>query len=223
MFERKKRPSCIVNLFGGRGTGKTTLAAGLFYRMKSSGMRAHLVLDILPGMSQLERGLLATYDVHSRAMRMRALAEDAEFVVTNNPLPNALLARPDTASFEGYLLELFSGFRNVNIFVRGRDEDDAVNGSEEIKNILLSRNIPCVVFGAGFPDPCAKAPERMMNTVLALRDEVGTFGLHRDTLASGVQDISSRVIPFPSPANAKTKEADAPVKTPVFRLARAEA
>lgn len=192
-------------------------------------------MDILPGMNEFEKGMHAMYDVYTRTKNLEALSSVADFVVTNNPLPNALLAVPETVNFEAYLLELFASFRNINIFVRGRGDEDLSNGSADIRHILVSRNIPCVEFAAGFPDPMIKAPERLFNLVLALKNEIFESGLHRDELSkphgvpvSYMPGLASNehseettrertIIPFRQPASRNVPET-----CPTFRLARVE-
>lgn len=179
----------VVNIFGGMGAGKTTLAAGLFYRMKSMDMSAHLLLSPYPNLSSVEQGIAASFDVQSRGMHMRAILDaGTKFVVTNNPVVGALMSPNAEGAFKDYVKELFSSFRNINIFVKGKNPKTVVD-EERVLEMLAENGVNYTVFGAGFPDPEGAAPLRMLKIVSGIETRIsekkqGGFCLGNSCLVS---------------------------------------
>lgn len=139
---RLSREGYVINMFGGRGAGKTTLTAGLFYHLKSLGFIVHMSLDIVPGMSESDKGMYLSYGVTPRVIQYEAVSPAVDYIITNNPLPMCLLAPGRPESFYRYVLDSFGQFRNINIFVQSPPDFARLNGEDEVRELLEKNSIP---------------------------------------------------------------------------------
>jgi hypothetical protein len=131
----------VLNLWSGPGAGKSTTAAGLFFLMKSAGMKCELVTEYAKDKTYEEAwGTIADqwYITGKQQRRLRRLLGQVDWVVTDSPLPVGLLytAAPfNQPWFEGAIWNLFDTFDNVNVFIertkpyqkygRSQSEDEA--------------------------------------------------------------------------------------------------
>ena len=138
------REACVVNIFGGRGTGKTTLTAGLFYHMKSLGHSVFMALDVIPGITETDKGMYLSFGITPRVMQYEAAALTSDYIITNNPLPMSLLAPGRPESFRTYVLDAFNSFRNINVFIKGIEELSVTNGENEVLSMMKESGIPFI-------------------------------------------------------------------------------
>jgi hypothetical protein len=82
----------IINLFAGPGAGKSTLAAGLFYRMKTLHIPCELVVEHAKELTyegaSMENHLAILAE---QERRLRRLDGKVDFVITDSPLPLAMV------------------------------------------------------------------------------------------------------------------------------------
>jgi predicted ATPase len=124
------RETLIVNLFAGPGAGKSTLAAGLFYKLK---MDKQLQVEYIQEYAkdktwQSEAFTLQCqpYITAKQLYRQHRLLGKVDVVITDAPLLHGLIypghyTGPD---FEKWLVTTFHSFWNQNILLV-RDEDPA--------------------------------------------------------------------------------------------------
>jgi tRNA uridine 5-carbamoylmethylation protein Kti12 len=142
----------IINILAGPGAGKSTLAAGLFERMKKQGMQVELVSEYAKDMVYEHRDNILADELYILAKQHRKLLrlkDHVNYVITDSPLLFTLMyAVPDYfKSFEGLVLELWNSFDNINIYLErnqdfiyqpnGRIQKD-VSAAEEIDNKILA-------------------------------------------------------------------------------------
>ena len=148
----------IINLFGGPGSGKSTIAAEVFARMKKLGYAVELVNEVAKDIvhEQHMGYMMAHQDKISAEQNYRQarVCGIYEYVVTDSPILLGIFYTPDGyyPSFQRLVIEKFQSYDNINIYLdrtaeydpRGRyqDEDGANALSQEILNYLKNEGIP---------------------------------------------------------------------------------
>ena len=113
----------IVNLFGGPGSGKSTLRAGLFYEMKLAGYNVEEVTEYAKDMVWEERFNIfqdQIYILGKQNRKLLRLAEKVDWVLTDSPIIMGIAYMVDTPyneTLKQLILEVFNGYDNLNIFV----------------------------------------------------------------------------------------------------------
>lgn len=155
----------LINLYGGPGAGKTTLAAYLFYRLKKSGIRCELVgeaaremiYDRNPGVTAvqlLDNQLLISGLQYERIKRLER--HSMEVLIADSPLRMGLLYAKDLPEYEGLktaIAALEADLpRATSVFVqrkvgvydkesRAQDEEQAIALDEKLWNMLPFQHI----------------------------------------------------------------------------------
>lgn len=159
----------VINLFGGAGTGKSTLGAELFSVLKKKGREVEIVQEYAKSLIYEERERLLSNDqLHVFATqnnRIKTLMEFSrknplEYVITDSPLLLSLIYNSDTflkgnVNFRNLIVDVFKKYDNINIFIKrnlkygynpnGRiqkDVHEAISFDERIKNLLKEEKIP---------------------------------------------------------------------------------
>jgi len=101
-----------INLFGGPGSGKSTTAAGLFYKFKSDASYPHnieLIQEYIKTWAYMNRPVKSFSQVYTFAKQMHRedvlLSHGVDLIITDSPiLLNAMYAyRHNTPGWEGVL------------------------------------------------------------------------------------------------------------------------
>lgn len=117
----------VINLYGGPGTGKSTTAAGLFFRMKSIGMNVELVTEFAKDLTYRKSTHVLRdqgYVLAEQHHRLWQCRDQVDFVVTDSPLllPIVYADLGDsiyhTIEFRNYVLSLMSSYNNINVFLK---------------------------------------------------------------------------------------------------------
>lgn len=111
----------VINFFAGPGAGTSTMAAGVFHRMKSAGMSVELVTEYAKELvwrgdyKTLENQALVTQEQFTRVACLRG---KVDYVVTDSPiLLGKIYAPPAQECVGDNAIKLFKLFDNVNFFV----------------------------------------------------------------------------------------------------------
>lgn len=157
----------IICLYGGPGTGKTTTAAGVFYKLKLAGFNSELNLEYVKDWAWEGRIPAAgdqTYFFAKMSRKERILMENnLDFIVTDSPLILCHFYGMKYDSFEqkyntslamlnnhhahcvdkGYKTEHFflNRVKAYNATGRFQDEATAIEFDGEIKQMLVNKNI----------------------------------------------------------------------------------
>ena len=120
----------VVNIFGGPGVGKSTLSAGLFYKLKSQGCKCELVTEYAKELVFEDRKNILKDDqfyVFAKQNRkiFRLLKQDINFIITDSPI---------------LLSKIYGKYIQPNIFKCFCDLIDEINKSYCNFNIFLERN-----------------------------------------------------------------------------------
>ncbi len=152
----------VINLFGGPGSGKSTTAAGLFFKMKlDKNIRSvELVTEFAKELIYAGRTkelndnqLYVTAEQYGRIQRLR---DQVDYIITDSPLIQGLMYIPDNyfTSFPSLLKEIYNSFDNFNIFInrvkeyktygRDRTEEESDLISQNVLNFLDENSISYV-------------------------------------------------------------------------------
>lgn len=163
----------VINIFAGPGVGKTTIASELFLNLKIKGIDAELALEYAKElvfdkrMDILKCDQLYIFAKQNR--RLLRLMGDAEFVITDAPLPltmyyfNQETNIYDEDIFKKLVMDTFNKYPNYNILLkrnmnfkyqevgRYQTEEQAVQMDYEIEKFLKSCSINYIEHLAGTP------------------------------------------------------------------------
>ena len=146
----------VINIFGGPGTGKSTLGAGLFAKMKIAGMNVEYVSEVAKDYTWEGRhNMLTEQEVifASQNNRLRRLVGQVEYAVVDSPLILGLMYCPQDfpQTFKPFILETFHTYTNVNVLLkrkfaydpvgRNQTEEEAHQKDVELKLFLNSNHI----------------------------------------------------------------------------------
>lgn len=164
------KKTLIVNLFGGPGTGKSTNAAGLFYRMKRSGINCEYIQEYAKDKTWSEDKqtlMCQPYVTGKQFYRTARLLSKVDVAVTDSPILTGILYQGFgcTPSWEKWAVEAFNEFNNLNIFLvrnsdnhpynpmgRNQTEEEAKDKDREMREILDKYNIPYLVVEVSYTD-----------------------------------------------------------------------
>jgi hypothetical protein len=149
----------IVNLFAGPGTGKSTIAAGLFYRLKIAGINCEYVQEYAKDRTWQEDWTALQcqpYIAGKQMFRVMRLLGKVDVVITDSPLLLSLVypSFGSTPAFDQWVLEAFALFNNLNIFLerdpekhrynasgRSQSEDEAMVIDQKVRGLLTNHSI----------------------------------------------------------------------------------
>lgn len=112
----------VLNLFGGPGVGKSTTAAGLFFKMKNLGIKVELVTEFAKDLTYegghtLPDQLAVLGEQHRRLSRLEG---QVDWAITDSPLLLSLVYATrdyDSSWFNIAVRGAFNRFDNVNYFL----------------------------------------------------------------------------------------------------------
>ena len=158
----------VVNLFGGPGVGKSTLACDLFSFMKKRGDNVELVTEYAKDMVYEGRDNILNDQLYILAKQNRRLARLAEsgveWAVTDGPLPLGLVyGAAESFPLVQMIMECYSKYDNFNFFLErskfvdyqpeGRVQqtvEEALVKDLEIWNTLEAFQIKFIRFRVGY-------------------------------------------------------------------------
>ena len=114
----------IINLFGAPGSGKSTVASGLFYELKLKGLNVELCSEWIkqklyegspyPFKDQL-------YTSAKQNKKLREMLGKVDYIISDAPLLMGLVYQSsEPPIFNKLLLEYFNNYDNVNFFLERR-------------------------------------------------------------------------------------------------------
>jgi len=145
----------VINLFSGPGCGKSTLASGIFHRMKVDGRSVEYADEYAKQMTWEDRQKEMSNQVYIFAKqykKIQRLVGKVEWVVTDCPLIMNLAYCPSTyfSNFAPLVMEISRDFDNRNFFLerrvpfesvgRNQNLEQAIQKDKEIEELLESYN-----------------------------------------------------------------------------------
>lgn len=151
-----------VNLWAGPGAGKSTTAAGLFFVMKTMGLKVELVTEYAKELTYRKAWHLLGNQQHvtrEQTRRQRILQGQVDWIVTDSPIPLGLHyakgTEHDTPELREFIEEQFFCFHeNVNFFItrckpyapygRRQSEASARAVDDSLRGIIADLGIDCI-------------------------------------------------------------------------------
>jgi tRNA uridine 5-carbamoylmethylation protein Kti12 len=148
----------VINLFGGPGCGKSTIAAELFAILKKQGYECELVTEYAKdkvweeSYKTLENQI---YVFAKQLHRMWRLKDKVQFIITDSPLPLSIIYdRDKNEDLKNLIITTFNSFDNINIVInrstvynqngRYQNEEQANEIDNQIRELLISYLIPFI-------------------------------------------------------------------------------
>lgn len=119
----------IINLFGGPGTGKSTLASGLFYNMKLLNYNVEFVQEFAKELVYENRTNVLKHDQlfvlanQNRNLLIKAFEPSIDYIIMESPilLSNVYFNELSIYSekiFKDFVLDLFNKYNNINFYLK---------------------------------------------------------------------------------------------------------
>lgn len=140
----------VINLYGGAGIGKSTLAALLFYELKVARVNVELVTEYQKDLTY-EEASKVTWDNQvwlfaNQQHKLHRLKGKVDVAITDNPLLTALAYRQFTntpSSLDTLVLDCYKEFENYN-FVLVRNPD-YFNSAGRIHTLEQSQEVDVLI------------------------------------------------------------------------------
>lgn len=120
MYPLSPMHSTVVNMYGGPGCGKSTLAAAIFAEMKNRGLEAELVPEYAKKCvwEHTEATLNDQLYVFAKQHHMiQALDGQVDYIIVDSPLLLSTIYGNTSSAFKYYVFETYNRYNNINIFV----------------------------------------------------------------------------------------------------------
>jgi tRNA uridine 5-carbamoylmethylation protein Kti12 len=146
----------VINLFGGPGTGKSTLAARIFSELKIRGFLCELITEYAKdkiweqSLSVLKDQI---YIFGKQQHRQFIVKHKVDIIITDSPIPLILYySKYDSYIFKKLVLEIYNSYNNLNYLLSRSDEivynkigrneslSEAIIADKGIEDILLNYN-----------------------------------------------------------------------------------
>lgn len=147
----------VINLFGGPGSGKSTVQAGLFYTMKENHLRVEMVMEVAKDIVYSKTTHLLTENqiaIFAEQNRRQVILQDkVDWAITDCPLLlNSIYGTNELHSYHEFVIDTFCSYDNINIFLdrphlyskEGRVQDltQAKEVDGKILDLLHKNDIP---------------------------------------------------------------------------------
>lgn len=112
--------SKVINLFAGPGAGKSTLASGVFYHLKSAGLNCELVTEFAKDLTWSKRNeclKCQPYILGKQYNKLFRLNGKVDYIITDSPLLLSVIYNTKHHSLNQLAFDLFNEFNNINFFV----------------------------------------------------------------------------------------------------------
>jgi hypothetical protein len=143
----------IINFFAGPGSGKSSLASGLFSEMKWLNINCELVTEFAKDLFWEDRETTLKNQIYVTAKqynKIHRLVGKVDYVLVDSPLLLGIIYREAdsiTGSFDKFVLAMHKSMMNVNYFVRrekpyhqpGRSQSQIEAKQLDVKIIRLLR------------------------------------------------------------------------------------
>lgn len=131
MVHKTSMNTIFVNLFGGPGTGKSTICASVFHALKIKGIETEMALEYAKDVvweesyKKLENQIYIFGKQHYRVWRLKG---KVQVVITDSPLLNSILYdKTNNQLLKDLVISEFKKLNTVNFYI-DRDVDYNPNG-----------------------------------------------------------------------------------------------
>ena len=132
------KKAIIINLIGGPGSGKSTCAAGIFYKLKQMGYNCELVTEYAKdkvweeSLKVLDNQFYVFGKQHQRMFRLN---DKVDFIITDSPLPISIIYnKSDSLYFNDLVIEQYNKFHNFMFFIKRPEDTYQEEGRLQTRN-----------------------------------------------------------------------------------------
>lgn len=138
----------VVNLFGGAGCGKSTIAANVFAELKWKEINCELVTEFAKDLVWEERFNTMQNQVYilgKQLNRIERLIDKVDVIITDSPLILSVIYKPDwlSESFDSLVLEIFNKYNNLNYYLIRKKK---YNPKGRIQNLEEAQQIDDLIY-----------------------------------------------------------------------------
>jgi hypothetical protein len=140
----------VINLYGGPGTGKSTVMAELFARLKWAGSNVEMASEFAKDLVWEKRFHTLNDQIYifgKQNHRIQRLEDQVDYVITDSPLLLSLYYNKGRGNhFDSLVTEVYQSYRNIDIFLtreknysplgRMQTEEEAIAIDGELLKIL---------------------------------------------------------------------------------------
>jgi len=153
-----------LNILSGPSSGKSTSAAGLYYKMKMAHIKCELVTEFAKDLVYSDRIQMLTDNQEmifaEQNYRLHILKDKVDWAITDTSLLLGLVYPPDwyPQSFKPFVLDIYNTYNNVNVYIkrpdsfqqygRAHDHEQSKQLDDLVINMLQEYDIPYTVFEA---------------------------------------------------------------------------
>ena len=116
------KQTLVVNLIGGPGSGKSTCASGIFYKLKQSGVNCELALEFAKDKVWEESIKILDdqlYVFGKQYHKLFRLKDKVDVIITDSPLLVSILYNKIPSKyFNDLVIEQYNTFNNVLFFIK---------------------------------------------------------------------------------------------------------
>ena len=145
----------IINLYGAPGSGKSTIASGLFYHMKMAGLNVEIAPEyVKPKLFEENTYVFKDqlYCFAKQHKKLRELNGKVDFIITDSPLLMSLIYNStEVPLFNELVLQYYNQYDNMNFLLkrnhvyhtegRMQTEQESDEVGEDLENYLKQYNI----------------------------------------------------------------------------------
>lgn len=132
----------VINLIGGPGCGKSTIAAGVFNRLKKRGVECELVTEFAKDKVWDESYKILSDQIYvfgKQQHRIYRLNDKVDIAITDSPLPLSIIYdQSKSPELKSLVLKVFKEYENHNFYImRNVDyvEEGRCQNEEEAKGV----------------------------------------------------------------------------------------
>lgn len=150
------KETIVINLIGGSGSGKSTIASGIFYNLKKNNIDCEMALEFAKDKVWEESYRTLDDQIYvfgKQYHRLWKLLGKVDVIITDSPLIlSAIYNKEQSDYFENFIIEQFKKFNNKVYFIernpsqyqengRMQNLEEAIEIDEKILDILKRNNI----------------------------------------------------------------------------------
>lgn len=135
----------VINLMGGPGSGKSTAASGIFYRLKKMGVNCELALEFAKDKVWEEAFRTMDDQIYIFAKqyhKLWRLRDKVDVIITDSPLLVSIFYNKTPSKyFNNFVIEQFNSFDNMTYFIERPDryqQSGRIQNEEESKEIDIT-------------------------------------------------------------------------------------
>lgn len=166
----------VINFYGGPGSGKSTQASGLFYKMKAAGYSVELVNEFAKecvwegNVPMLKDQLWVLAHQHRKLVRLN---DKVDYIITDSPVLLSIVYRNVydgpmyTDVMDKLALECYNLYDNINVVLKRRDQfDDVGRAQDKAHSQRIDKDIVDVLNANNCPYSALHVTDNTVDTIL---------------------------------------------------------